>query len=207
MNKRAYPVLFGAVVFAVAACGGASTDDRSGDPELPEQAVLPAPGTPPGPGGNPSASGTDVSYALPTWTREDVQPKSARFGQTYGLDEFRGKTIVLTLFEGFCTFCRSNSLIAEELQNELTQEGYDVVSAILSDPNASEFASRVSFPIFRDADGSAWREMRPNAIKHDTYVFGPDGKRAFFFEGSYQGDPANWKQRVGEAVRSVAAKK
>jgi hypothetical protein len=147
---------------------------------------------------------TGTQYALPKWEREDVQPKSARTGQVYGLEAFRGKTIVVTLFEGFCTFCKSNSLLAEELQNELAAEGLDVVSAILADPNASEFASRVSFPIFRDADGSAWKEMRPQAIKHDTFVFGPDGKRTFFLAGSSQGDPANWKTTVGSAVREVA---
>jgi len=201
MNKRAYLVALGVFLSAVAACGGSSTDDRSADAQLPEQAVVPTPGATPG----AVADGKEV-YVLPTWTREDVQPKSPRKGQTYGLESFRGKTIVVTLFEGFCTFCRSNSLLAEQLQNELTQEGYDVVSVILGDPNASEFVSRVSFPIFRDTDGSAWREMRPNAVKHDTYVFGPDGKRAFFFEGSTQGDPANWKKRVGDAVRTVAAR-
>jgi len=192
---------------AAVSCGGTSTDESSQGPKLPEQATLPGPGPAPAPGANPSGPSNAVAFALPKWTREDVQPKSARFGQTYGLEEFRGKTIVVTLFEGFCTFCRSNSLLAEQLQNELTAEGYDVVSVILSDPNGSEFASRVSFPIFRDTDGKAWEEMRPNAVKHDTYVFGPDGKRAAFFEGSSQGDPANWKRLVSDAVRTVAVRK
>jgi hypothetical protein len=38
---------------------------------------------------------------LPRWSLEDVQPASARVGQTYGLDTFTGKIIVVSLLEGF----------------------------------------------------------------------------------------------------------
>ena len=38
---------------------------------------------------------------LPGWSLEDVQPASARAGQTYGLDTFTGKIIVVSLLEGF----------------------------------------------------------------------------------------------------------
>jgi hypothetical protein len=39
--------------------------------------------------------------ALPRWQLEDVQPGSPRVGQTYGLDTFNDKIIVVTLLEGF----------------------------------------------------------------------------------------------------------
>ncbi|MBA3463814.1 MAG: hypothetical protein H0T46_27910 [Deltaproteobacteria bacterium] len=38
---------------------------------------------------------------LPSWSLEDVQPTSPRVGQTYGLDTFTGKIIVVSLLEGF----------------------------------------------------------------------------------------------------------
>ncbi len=38
---------------------------------------------------------------LPRWSLEDVQPASPRVGQTYGLDTFTGKIIVVSLLEGF----------------------------------------------------------------------------------------------------------
>jgi hypothetical protein len=38
---------------------------------------------------------------LPSWMLEDVQPNSPRTGQTYGLNEFLGRTLVVTLVEGF----------------------------------------------------------------------------------------------------------
>jgi hypothetical protein len=38
---------------------------------------------------------------LPTWALEDLQPASPRVGQTYGLDVFTGRIIVVSLLEGF----------------------------------------------------------------------------------------------------------
>ena len=37
----------------------------------------------------------------PTWTLEDIQPASPRAGQTYGVDSFAGKVVVVSLLEGF----------------------------------------------------------------------------------------------------------
>jgi hypothetical protein len=39
--------------------------------------------------------------ARPTWKLEDIQPESPRVGQTYGLDTFSGKVVVVTLVEGY----------------------------------------------------------------------------------------------------------
>ncbi|MBA3455866.1 MAG: hypothetical protein H0T42_22405 [Deltaproteobacteria bacterium] len=41
------------------------------------------------------------AVTLPTWKLEDVQPASPRVGQTYGLDSFTGRIIVVSLLEGF----------------------------------------------------------------------------------------------------------
>jgi hypothetical protein len=39
--------------------------------------------------------------ALPTWKLKDVQPLSPKNGQTYGLETFSNKIVVVTLLEGF----------------------------------------------------------------------------------------------------------
>jgi hypothetical protein len=69
----------------VAACSGGTTDG-------------------PGGGNGPDAPPADASpqpVTLPTWMLEDIQPKSPRANQTYGLDAFDGNTIVVTLVQGF----------------------------------------------------------------------------------------------------------
>lgn len=54
----------------------------------------------------PDAPGVAVdapanAITLPRWALEDVQPASPRVGQTYSLDAFTQKIIVVSLLEGF----------------------------------------------------------------------------------------------------------
>ena len=70
------------MLFAIG-CGGSPT---GGDP-VPDSA---------NPGDAPVGAVT-----IPTWQLEDVQPQSPRLGQTYGLETFGSKIVVVTLLEGF----------------------------------------------------------------------------------------------------------
>lgn len=62
-----------------------------------------------GGGGSPDAPVIDsrlgdvdaAPVGLPSWMLEDVQPSSPRVGQTYGLQTFSNKIVVVTLLEGF----------------------------------------------------------------------------------------------------------
>lgn len=60
-------------------------------------------GNPAGPDATPDLAPMPDSapVPLPTWRLEDIQPQSPRTGQTYGLDTFSGKIVVVTLVEGF----------------------------------------------------------------------------------------------------------
>ncbi len=54
---------------------------------------------------------------------------------------------------------------------------------MLSDQNATDFASLVSMPIFRDPSPgrAAWNELQPSAVKHQTFVFNKLGVRTLFW--------------------------
>ncbi len=212
------------VPLVVAACGpDTSMQGAPPDPMLPMQAQLGG-GTAASAGGaaggssagggaaggtvnGGSAGGASGSqFVYPSWEREDIQAASPRRGEVYGLEAFRGRTVVVVLLEGFCTFCRSNVVVAEQLQTTLRAEGRDVEVVVLSDANASDFSSRTRLRLFRDGEAGrpAWREMRPSPSKHDTFVFAPSGERTYFWQGSYTGDAARWTADVGQAVRAVA---
>lgn len=210
---RFVPFLF---VGLLVGCAAETTSEKpvtqeEAEAELPPQqqkSDAPAPSSPSAPSdpsGTPASSSTQ--FELPAWMRQDVQPKSARYQQTYGLEAFRGKAMVVVLLEGYCPFCQSNSTLAQQLDDELKAEGYDAQVLVLADGYGSEFTSKVALPIFNDPDKSAWKQMRPNAYKHDTYVFAPNGERTWFKAGTYQGEPATWKSETGAAVRAVAPKK
>lgn len=77
-------------VAALASLGACSTPTAVTAPDLATQA------------GDLASSITDLAaLALPGWMLEDVQPLSPRANQTYGLDAFRGKPIVVTILQGF----------------------------------------------------------------------------------------------------------
>jgi hypothetical protein len=209
------------VLVLAAACG--PQPQESGDPMLPQQQMVPpmtaggrAGGTSAGggvaggsqstAGGVAAAGGGTAQFVYPAWQREDTQPLSPRRGQVYGLEAFRGRPLVVVLLEGFCTFCRSNVIVAEQLQTALTAEGRDVEIVVLSDANAADFSSRTRLRLFRDGEPGrpAWREMRPTPSKHDTFVFNAAGERTYFWQGSYTGDATRWTADVGQAVRAIA---
>lgn len=79
-------------VLLLAACGSAPSEPGGG--------VDSATGDGAGGGGDASPD-SRVAVALPTWQLEDVQPLSPRAGQTYGVDAFTGRVIVVSLLEGF----------------------------------------------------------------------------------------------------------
>jgi len=201
------------LMVVVAGCGAAQTE-RTGGPSgpaesLPEQMIVPAA---PEPSASPGASPADPAvpassqYVYPAWQRVDVQPESPKALESYGLEEFRGRTVVVVLLEGFCTFCQNNAKVAAQLQAELRDEKRDAEIVILSDSAATQFVGKVAMRVFRDAEAGrpAWQQMRTGASKHDTFVFGPNGQRTYFWEGSFTGDARLWTQQVGEAVRAVS---
>lgn len=206
----------------LAGCEGTTTKGGEDQPLLPEQELL---GGSSGGGtatggvggsagelgsgglaGSAGASTPSESYRYPAWELEDIQPLSPQFGKTYGLEAFRGRTLVVALFEGYCPYCRSNSIVLEQVVEEIRAEGRDVQLVVLSDANASYFVDAIKVPIFLDpAPGRpTWSLMRPNPIKHDTFVFAPNGKRTFFFEGTYTGDANGYRTEVAAAIRAAA---
>lgn len=71
------------LILVLAACGGGSS------PGMPNADADMTPMVDAGP------------VVLPSWMLEDVQPMSPRAGQTYGLQTFSSKIVVVTLLEGF----------------------------------------------------------------------------------------------------------
>lgn len=198
-----------ALIVVLAGCGmepepGLVPDAGIG---LPPPVLLDAGTEPHDAGTEPSDAGAQpASYAYPAWERTDIQPNSPRAQQTYGLEAFRGRTLVVVLLEGYCPYCQSNAKVAEQLHAALKAEKRDVEILVLADNAADQYVGKIGLRIFHDnlAGRPAWQAMRSGAYKHDTFVFAPNGLRTYFWEGSYTGDAARWTQDVGAAVRAIA---
>ncbi len=91
----------------------------------------------------------------------------------------------------------------ETLAAQMAQDGVLAHFVLLSDANASDFVDRTSVPLFED-NGSgqpAWDDMEENAVKHDTFVFAPNGERILFWDASANSLSA-WKTDIRAAVET-----
>ncbi len=98
-QKSATLLLALTCTLGLAACSS-SDDESPADAAGQNGAVADAqPGAP-----DAMAPGIDAMTAtprIPSWTREDIQPASPRFGEVYGLSEFDGEILVAVLVQGF----------------------------------------------------------------------------------------------------------
>lgn len=144
-----------------------------------------------------------ITVTTPDWQLQDIQPESARFEETYGLTEFRGRVLVVTLVEGYCSVCRGLTKEIDKLAAAMTAEGYDVQFALLGDSNASDFVNRSVLPLFRDpsAERAAWTAMEVAPAKQDTFVYDRSGVRTLFWEVSQQ-SLSQWPKDIRAAVEA-----
>lgn len=114
----------------------------------------------------------------PDFLLEDFQPASSRFGETYGLDEFRGSVLFLPLFAGWCNTCIGCATILNVVYKEWQEEGLNVRVAAINPTNAKphqKFLVEVcDFPLLQDTeDANAWRTLLGS--KDDHYVYDGEG--------------------------------
>jgi hypothetical protein len=90
------------------------------------------------------------------------------------------------------------------LSDALVADGYRVQFVLLSDVNATDFVGLASVPIFRDASAGRirWKEMEPDAVKHDTFVFARTGERTLFWDTSRE-DLGDWSADIRAAVEAL----
>lgn len=171
-----------------AADGGDATADSGADtpvgPCIGSDAIVPvdAPEI-----GELVADPTAPGSMHPNWRLMDFQPQSCGFGQTYGLDAFRGQTLVVVLLSAGCSYCLGQTIKLEQMRYQLEVEGHDVHFAVVNLKTMADrqdsLVERGSFPLFQDtAEVDAWglHEGR----KDDFYIYDADGVLQTFLPAS-----------------------
>ncbi len=129
--------------------------------------------------GDPEAN--EPGAPAPSWSLLDFQPQSEGFGQSYGLDRFRGRVLLVGLYAGWCNTCIGHATKMDTVEQRLVaEEGLDVRFVAINDVNADSDLERrtlysaVRFPLFQDTpEVSAWQKLR--GTRNDLYIYGPDG--------------------------------
>ena len=114
----------------------------------------------------------------PDFQLQDFQPASPRFGETYGLDEFRGSVLFLPLFAGWCNTCIGCATVLNDVYKEWQAEGLSFRVAAINPANAlphQKFLVDVcDYPLLQDTDeAGAWDALL--GTKDDHYVYDADG--------------------------------
>lgn len=149
---------------------------------------------------DPDTEPTCPGAAMPAYVLEDVQPQSARFGETYGLDAFRGEVTVVAILASWCSFCQSQIQEFEGMSVDLALSGYTVNFVAINQTGAEStlqnFLDRCSFPILQDvAEVDAWGLH--TARKDDIFIYAADGSLAEFIRVS--GLPSDIRTLASEA--------
>ncbi len=159
-------------------------------------------------GGEPAvrACGSDTPQycagsTAPSWRLTDYQPKSERRGKSYGLDEFRGRVVVLAMLAGWCPYCQSQAAALERMRGGL--EGKNVAFVVVNqsknadnDQDRKNLTDRCSFPVLQDTEAAGvWGKH--GAAKDDLFIYGADGKLRRFFP--HEGGESNLSAKDGFA--------
>lgn len=117
----------------------------------------------------PQSCGTEGTRCAasdwPQWQLKDIQPKSDKFEQTYGLDSFRGKTVVVAFLVGWCPYCRAQAIKLEEMKKEL---GENVQIVIVHGKSANTKKDQDAMLYMTEADGSVMKDGQDNPISRCT---------------------------------------
>lgn len=121
----------------------------------------------------------------PDFKLQDFQPKSARFGETYGLDEFRGSVLFMPLFAGWCSTCIGCATILDDVYKEWQAEGLNMRVCAINPSNAKPqqrlLTNVCDFPLLQDTDEQqAWERL--GGTKDDHYIYEPDGRLSSFID-------------------------
>jgi thiol-disulfide isomerase/thioredoxin len=123
--------------------------------------------------------------AAPGFQLEDFQPASPRFGEKYGLAEFKGSVLFLPLFAGWCSTCIGCASILNDVYKEWQAEGLNVRVAAINPSNAvphQKYLVEVcDFPLLQDTEQArAWDTLL--GTKDDHYVYDASGILSTFID-------------------------
>jgi Fe-S cluster biogenesis protein NfuA len=145
--------------------------------------------------GDGEAEPTEPAARVPEWLLTDVQPQSAGFGDTYGLEVFRGSPLLVTLLAGGCNTCRGIAYTLETLLQELLAEGQTVNFCAINeytDPNPQFLTEICSFPVFQDDEATnAW--ALHGGGRDDVFIYTGDAALVAYYDlpADPNGNPAS----------------
>ena len=161
-------------------------------------------------GGDPASN--EPGAKAPAFSLQDFQPKSARFGESYGAEEFRGSVLLMPLFAAWCPDCVGCAFLLNEVYQDWQASGMNVrLMAINSIDASSEqhlLTDVCSFPLLQDtSEAHVWSTLRGS--KDDHYIYTADSVLSRFYDygAGERVDPLSTagKERLRQALLAAGA--
>jgi hypothetical protein len=136
------------------------------------------------------------SAQAPVWKLTDIQPQSSAFGETYGLEAFRGTPTLVALLAGSCQTCIGIAMTLESFLQELWEEGLVVNFCAVNeaaDLNPQQLTEVCTFPVFQDVEETNAWQMH-GGDRDDLFIYSPEGVLTGHFDlpgGEPDGSPAS----------------
>jgi hypothetical protein len=113
----------------------------------------------------------------PSFALEDFQPESARFGESYGTEEFQGSVLLMPLYAAWCPDCVGSAVLLDALYQDWLADGLNVrlmaVNSIDGRSSQKNLVDACSFPLLQDtSEARVWNKLLGS--KGDYYLYTPD---------------------------------
>ncbi|MBM4343278.1 MAG: redoxin domain-containing protein [Deltaproteobacteria bacterium] len=167
--------------------------------------------------GDENAQCVKTFHDYPKWELQDINPGSKGANNTYGLDAFKGKKVVVALVSDWCASCISQTKLMQKLQDKYDAAGKNAQMIVINDKKTNDKTKLTkevtTIPIFQDVAGvDAWAKMdAPHAgkfsgsdIRNSGYGFAKNGAEIMYFKPSGDGslNLTAFEQAVEAAVNA-----
>jgi peroxiredoxin len=139
--------------------------------------------------------------ALEPWTGGPTPALSLKnlAGKDVGLDDFRGRTVIVNFWATWCEPCVAEMPSLQRLRDRMAPAGLEVIAVNLQEntPRIQPFIERlgITFPVVRDHDGSV-RAAWGVGVFPTSFVVGPDRRIALWVKGEIDWDDARVESRL-----------
>jgi len=148
----------------------------------------------------------------PAFALEDFQPVSTRFGESYGIEAFKGSVLLMPLFAAWCPDCVGCAVLLDGLYQGWLDDGLNVrvmsINSIDGRSSRQKLIDACSFPLLQDTgDAKVWDDLLGS--KDDHYIYTADGilSRYYDYNAGQRVDPlsAPGKAALREALITAGA--
>jgi len=147
-----------------------------------------------------------TTFDMPGWLMADINPVTETYKQEIGLDNFKGKRIVVLLGAGWCSSCVSQGKSMEKIRASLAASGKtDVAFVVINDKSANNekdqktMSDKLNLPVVQaTATVDGWAMQKGG--KNDGFFYDYNGQLLGKFQGAGTVYTNSWEDWISKNI-------